>query len=123
MYIGLKHTHILIAIISFVLFELRFFLMHIRKKPLGKLLRVLPHIVDTLLLASGITLIILAGFDLMQTEWLLLKIGLVVLYIILGIVAMRSTGTKSVVAFILATLVIVYIFLLALNKNPLFFMS
>jgi len=122
MYIGLKHTHILIAIISFVLFELRFFLIHIRKKPVGKLLKVLPHIVDTLLLASGITMIVLAGFNVLETPWLLVKIGLVVLYIIAGVIAMRSTGMKSMVAFVIATLTIVYLFLIALNKNPLFFM-
>ena len=123
MYIGLKHTHVLIAVISFLLFALRYFLFHVRQKPPGKLLRVLPHIIDTLLLASGITLIVLAGFNVIETSWLLLKIGLVVLYIIAGIVTMRSTGMKSMIAFIVAALTIVYIFLLALNKNPLFFMS
>ena len=44
-----------------------------------KLLKILPHLVDTLLIASGLTIFFLVGYQLQS--WLIVKIIMLVLYI------------------------------------------
>ena len=44
-----------------------------------KLLKILPHLVDTLLIASGLTIFFLVGYQLQS--WLVMKIIMLVLYI------------------------------------------
>ena len=44
-----------------------------------KLLKILPHLVDTLLIASGLTIFFLVGYQLQS--WLIMKIIMLVLYI------------------------------------------
>ena len=44
-----------------------------------KLLKILPHLVDTLLIASGLTIFFLIGYQLQS--WLVMKIIMLVLYI------------------------------------------
>ena len=57
----------------------------VRQKPA----RVLPHIVDTALLATGITLAVMLRLDPMQTSWLGAKLLGLLGYIGLGMVALR----------------------------------
>ena len=44
-----------------------------------KLLKILPHLVDTLLIASGLTIFFLVGYQLQS--WLIIKIIMLVLYV------------------------------------------
>jgi len=88
-YLLLKHTHILLALVSGVGFGLRGFVRLILGRPLKHpVLKVAPHIIDTLLLASGVTLWIIVGWPLMS--WLGLKLVLVIAYILIGIAAFRA---------------------------------
>jgi len=59
-----------------------------------KLLKILPHLVDTLLIASGLTIFFLVGYQLQS--WLVMKIIMLVLYIFFSaniLVVKRSTQT------------------------------
>ncbi len=112
----LKHLHILLALISGLGFALRGFMYLVLDRRLSQpVLRIAPHVIDTLLLASGITLWILVGWPFMS--WLGLKIGLILVYIVLGVAAFRARARQGAVGFyILALGVFVSIAYIALNK-------
>ena len=93
--LALKHIHITLVVISIGGFVLRYL-----GKRLGadfvdrRSVKVVPHIVDTLLLASGITLAWLYRLSPLEAPWLLAKLGLIVVYILLGIAAMRAAPSR-----------------------------
>jgi uncharacterized membrane protein SirB2 len=83
--------------------------------------RVVPHVVDTVLLASAVAL----AWRLQQAPfvdgWLTAKVIGVVVYIALGVVALRRGRTKAqrVGAWLAAQAVFWYIVAVALTRQPL----
>ncbi len=120
MYAGLKHSHMLFITISIVLFQLRFFLKSFNK-PIVKPLKIIPHINDTLLLLTGVSLAYQSSINPMEHNWLLAKIIALVFYIGFGTVALKSAGMKSKLSYIIATLLFVFMVLTALKKQPFLF--
>ena len=119
MYTGIKHAHLLFVVVSIFLFELRFFLK-LFQKPTGKLLNIIPHVNDTFLLISGFTLAYLASIKPWDQPWLGAKIIALILYIGFGMMALKSNGTKSYLAYILATVMILFMVFTAITKTPFF---
>ncbi len=118
MYLILKHIHLTCVGVSFSLFLLRFTLLVVRKKPLPKWLKVLPHSIDTILLASAIAMAWLVGFNLSNSPWLLAKVIALLFYIGFGELAMRGHGKIKALGFVLACSCFAYIVGVALLKNP-----
>lgn len=121
MYIALKHIHVAAAIASLSLFVLRGFLMLAESPALrGRALRIVPHIVDTLLLAAGVGLAYLLRQVPGVSEWFTAKLLALVLYIALGSIALKRGRSKGVraLAFAAALLVFAYIVGVAFHKNP-----
>ena len=118
MYEILKHTHLSMITLSIILFEWRFLMNKMRRRRPGPFLRVAPHVIDTVLLATGVAMIALSGAVPWKVSWTLAKLLALLVYIILGLVAMKSRGPVAVLAFVLATLVFVYMVLVALSKSP-----
>lgn len=116
-YSAFKHSHMLFIAISILLFQYRFLLKSL-KKNIPKILKIIPHINDTLLLLSAIVLVYLGGFNPLNQPWLLAKIIALILYIIFGTLAMKSSGGKSLVGYVLATLSFVFMAMTAINKTP-----
>lgn len=85
-----------------------------------KLRKILPHIIDTLLLFSAIVMLVQWKLNPFMHPWLLAKIIALVLYIILGLIAFRFGKNKKqrTVAWVAALLCVAYIFQTALTKNP-----
>ena len=55
LYLPIKHTHMFFVAITIILFNLRFWLRTMQpEKPLPVILRVLPHINDSMLLFTGL---------------------------------------------------------------------
>ena len=110
LYLGLKHSHVLLVVLSVCLFNLRYFMRALKpQQPLARLWRVLPHIVDTLLLLSGLGLIWMTGFiPMVNAQWLGLKLLLLLLYIGFGFYAMRSRPRRpqAIYSYVLAMLAI-----------------
>ncbi|WP_455384918.1 SirB2 family protein [Acidihalobacter prosperus] len=81
--------------------------------------RVTPHIVDTLLLASGIGLVFTLHLYPTQQPWLMAKIVALVLYIVLGTIALKRGRTRGVRAgaWIAALAVFFYILAVAFTKQ------
>ena len=121
----IKTVHIATAFISITGFTIRGIWMF-RDSPRlqQKWVKVAPHFNDSVLLLSAIIL----AFQLNQAPfvqvWLTAKVLGLLLYIGLGMVALRLGKTKRVkaLAFLSAIVVFVYIVLVALTKNPLLFL-
>lgn len=81
--------------------------------------RTLPHVVDTLLLASGIGLIFTLDLSPARQPWLVAKLSAVVVYIVLGSMALKrgKTRTQRLVAFGAAVIVFGYILAVALTHQ------
>ena len=88
-----------------------------------KWVKIAPHIIDTLLLGSAITLAVILQFSPLEHSWLLAKIIGLLIYIVLGTVALKRGKTKPIriAALILALLTFAYIVKVALTKSPLIF--
>jgi len=86
----------------------------------SRLARTLPHLVDSVLLASAIALAVTLRLSPISSTWLLAKIIGVCVYIGLGMVALRLGRTPSTraIAWLGALLVFAYIVTVAINKNP-----
>lgn len=125
MYLMLKHLHMTMAALSFAGFFIRGLWMW-RQSPLlhKKLVKILPHIVDTLLLVSALALAGLLRYSPGDHPWLMTKIVFLVVYIILGVIAFRNSNPALRKCSWLAALVVfIYIVSVAISKNPLGFFA
>jgi uncharacterized membrane protein SirB2 len=87
--------------------------------------RILPHVVDTALLASALGLAFTLRVDPVHTPWLAAKIAGLVAYILLGIVALRPgrpVGVRAA-AWVSALAVFAWIVSVAVTKQPSGFLS
>lgn len=80
----------------------------------------LPHMVDTVLLASALVMVYLLDVNPLTTYWLAEKIIGLCIYILLGMVALRwgKTVTIRKLAAVAAVLVFAYIIYVAHYKTP-----
>ena len=121
-YTALKHFHLLTVAISITLFVLRFWQW--RRSPImgRRWVKVAPHLNDTLLFVSGIALVVMFGFYplLGMDSWLTEKLFGVIIYILLGYVALGKTKSQRLrtVAFVLALGCLYLIIKLATTKIP-----
>jgi uncharacterized membrane protein SirB2 len=87
----------------------------------GRLVKSLPHAIDTVLLVSALTLAWMLGITPLSAPWLMAKVCGLVVYVGLGLVAMRagvSTGVR-LAAWIGALLTVGWIISVAITKSPL----
>jgi len=117
-YALLKMLHISLALISGLGFALRGYIRIVLDRPLAHpLMRFGPHVIDTLLLASGIALWAILRMSPLAVGWFGLKLLLVVVYILLGIAAFRhSRRGPATLLYLAALLTFLTIAALALHK-------
>jgi uncharacterized membrane protein SirB2 len=121
MYLPLKYAHLAFAIVSISGFVLRGLWMMSGSALLDrKVFRVAPHVVDTLFLVTGIALVLQLALPVMQSPWLLAKFAGLVVYIVLGAIALRRGTTMPIrqVAFVGALAAFAYIVGAAVSKSP-----
>lgn len=121
MYNGIKHLHMLLAVVSLFGFVLRGAWM-LRDSPLlqQRVVRVLPHVVDTLLLATAVALAVMSAQHPLVTGWVTAKVVGLIAYIVLGVIALRRGRTRGIriTAFVAALLVFAWIASVAVSKTP-----
>ena len=120
----LKATHVLCAALSIGGFVLRGCWMFSGNALLDKrIAKTLPHIIDTLLLGSAIGMLFIWQASPFAFTWLTAKVVALLLYIGLGMVALRFGRTKRarILAWICALAVAAYIVSVALSKSALGF--
>ena len=117
-----KHIHLTFIALSFLGFVLRGFWM-MKDSPLlqAKLTKILPHIVDTVLLVSAIVLAVQLRLSPMEQPWLLAKIVALLVYIGLGTIAIKPNRPKNIriFAWFAAIVVFGYICAAAVSKSAL----
>ena len=122
MYTILKFIHLSTVILSFAGFLLRSYWMMSESEMLRRpWVRVLPHIIDTIFLLAGIGLIVILHLQLMANNWLLIKFAALLVYVVLGAIALRRGRSRRtrITAFIFAVLTYTYIVGVALTKSAL----
>ncbi len=111
--------HIIFVLSSFISFVGRVALSELKPDVLtAKIFKVAPHVIDTFLLISGITLVV-RGDWVANDEygWIISKFIVLLAYIGLGVLTMRSTGTKRWGAFAGALVCYGYILSVAITKH------
>ena len=123
-YLALKHLHVTCVVLSGLGFCLRGFWM-LSESPLRqhRLARVLPHVVNTLLLGSAVTMAWMSGQYPFVNGWLTAKLFGLLAYILLGMMALKRGRTLAIRRgyFRLALLTYAYIVGVALSRNPTIF--
>ena len=120
-YFALKSVHVGAVIISFSLFFLRgLWMMADPGKLDARWVRVVPHVIDTILLVSAIALAAMTAQYPFVQSWLTAKVIALLVYILLGTVAIRRGRTRRVriVAWILALTVFGYMVAVARARVP-----
>ncbi|MGZ8903671.1 MAG: SirB2 family protein [Methylobacter sp.] len=119
----IKIFHLTFVLISIFSFTGRIILSEIQPEILKrKALKIAPHIIDTLLLISGLILAIQGQWSSGEHGWIIGKLFGLVAYIGLGVAAMRNRGTVRWLAFAGAIACFAYIGIVAVTKDALFFL-
>lgn len=121
MYLILKHVHMTCALLTFISFFIRGIWMWRESLLLqARLVKILPHIIDTALLISALALAFHLRLNPAETSWLMAKIIALVVYIGLGTLAFKHTNkTVRKCAWIAALCTFFYIISVAATKMPL----
>ena len=120
-YPTLKMVHVGSAVLSLALFSVRGAWMMVSPARLGQpWVKVVPHVVDTVLLGSAIALAIAIGNYPGTHAWLTAKVAGLVVYVELGSIALKRGPTRAirVAAYFAALAVFAYIVSVAVTKSP-----
>jgi uncharacterized membrane protein SirB2 len=123
MYMLLKHLHLTFVGLALITFVVRGIWMFMNSALLDKkLFKILPHIINTLMLLSGIGLAVYLQLSPGQQPWLLAKLIALVLYILLGVAAFKVPNAMArKILWIDALIVFAYIISVAITKSPMGF--
>ena len=121
-YAALKLVHVGSAALSIAGFVGRGFLM-LQAAPLlqTRFVRVAPHVVDTVLLASALGLAWTSRQYPVRQGWLTAKVAGLLAYVVLGSIALKHGRTRviRVIAFVLALCAAGYVVSAAVTRSPL----
>ena len=119
-YLFVKYSHQIFVAITILLFNIRFFLLWRHpEKPLAGIWKAMPHLNDTMLLFTGLWLMKITHFSPFNAPWLGMKILLLLVYIVLGMIMMRSrpSSPKFYIVYVLAMSCVATIVFLAKTKT------
>ena len=123
MYLALKHIHLTFVVLSLLAFFIRGLWLFMNSQLLDKkLVKILPHIISTVLLVSGIVLAVHLGMSPGSQPWIMAKLIGLVVYIGLGVATFKVKGPSTQKAlWISALFVFAYMISVAFSKSPLGF--
>lgn len=118
MYALLKGVHVGAVVLSGAGFVLRYALLP-PKPATPAWVRIAPHVIDVVLLASALALTWQLRANPIEVPWLGAKLAGLVLYILCALIALKGRTTRGrALAFIAAIACYAYIVSVALAKNP-----
>ena len=126
LYLILKYAHMVAAVTSISGFVLRGYWMLVDSKKLQQpVARIAPHIIDTVFFLAGIGLIWLLHLEPLKQPWLIAKFTGLIVYVLLGTIAIRRGPTKPIrtIALVGAVAIFAYIVGVALTRSPLSWLS
>ena len=121
-YLPIKHAHVGLALLSGTLFAVRgAFVLGGAEWPQALPVKWLSYAVDTALLTAALMLLTILPWAMFANGWLLTKLGLLVVYVVLGIFALRRGRTRRTRAacYVLALLVFGAVYAIARAHHPL----
>ncbi len=124
MYLTVKHIHLALISISVIIFITRGLMMIIKNNYYrDKIFRYIPPTVDTLLVLSGIALMIITEQYPFSESWITVKLTALLLYILFGTIALNRVNhyKLQILGFIMALVTVYYIFSVAISHHPLGF--
>jgi uncharacterized membrane protein SirB2 len=119
-YLWIRAVHVACAVVSITGFFVRGMLMLNESHWLThRFVRVAPHVVDTLLLASAVWLAWFLGQVPFVHGWITAKIGALLAYIVLGSIALKRGRTRGIRAgaFAAALATVGYLVWVALTRD------
>ena len=120
-YPSLKIIHVGCVAASYLLFVTRgVWMMRESQFLQQRWVRIVPHVIDTVLLASAIALTVILREYPLTHGWLTAKVSGLIVYIGLGTAALKRgrTSRGRIAAWIAAQLVFIYIVAVAFTRNP-----
>lgn len=121
-YLAIKLLHVGCVLLSYSLFLLRGIWV-LRASPVmqQRWVKVVPHLIDSVLLGSAIALALMLELSPFAAPWLAAKILALLLYIVLGSLALKRAKTQrgKLAAWLAAQAVFCYIVLTALTHDAL----
>jgi uncharacterized membrane protein SirB2 len=120
-YLMIKSLHMITAIATISGFVLRGYWMMTGSEYLTrKMVRIAPHVIDTMFLLSGIALVSILQLNAFSEPWLLAKFAGLIAYVVLGTIAIKRGPTLQirVIAFVGALSLFAYIVGVAVTKSP-----
>lgn len=121
-YPQIKQFHIFVALLSGTIFALRgAFVLAGASWPQALPVKWLSYTVDTALLTAALMLLTILPWAMFGNGWLLVKVTLVVVYVVLGVFALRRGRTRRqrAVCYVLALLTFGAIYGIARAHHPL----
>lgn len=117
-YPAIKNIHITFAAVSGAFFLLRGLWMLLDSPMLQqRWVKIVPHVVDTLLLTSALVLVLWSGqYPFVQT-WLTAKVLALVAYIVLGTIALKRGKSKGVRSFALVAALATFAYIVAVAQT------
>lgn len=117
-----KYLHVSCVLLSYSFFVLRgVWMLKASTLMQQRWVKIVPHLVDTVLLLSAVTLAYQMSISPLSSTWLMAKIIALLLYILLGSLAIKRGKTRNsrLFSWLAAQLVFIYIVTVALTHNPL----
>jgi len=121
-YLILKTAHVLAAATTISGFLLRGYWMLTESDQLQRrVTRIVPHVVDTIFLLSGVAMIWMLHMNPFTQPWLIAKFTGLIAYVLLGTIAIKRGRTRQIrtLALVGAVSVFAYIAGVAFTKSPL----
>ncbi len=121
-YLIAKYIHVISATLTISGFLLRGYWMLTESDRLQhRFTKVVPHVVDTVFLLSGATMVWMLSLNPLTQPWLVAKFTGLVAYVLLGTVAIKRGPTRQIraIALVGALSVFAYIAGVAVTKSPL----
>jgi len=114
----IKLIHLIFIFSSFISFTGRIILSVAKPALLqNKIIKIAPHVIDTILLISGFTLVFQGNWMNGEYGWIISKFILLLGYVIFGVMAMRLSGINRWISFVAAITCFIAIFITAITKN------
>jgi uncharacterized membrane protein SirB2 len=117
----IKALHLSSVALSYSLFFMRGIWV-LRASPVmqQRWVKIAPHLIDSVLLVSAITLAVMLGISPLTSNWLAAKIIALLLYIVLGYFALKRGKTQraKLIYWLAAQAVFFYIVLTAWTHDP-----
>ncbi|MDR2837374.1 MAG: SirB2 family protein [Azonexus sp.] len=123
-YLAVKHLHVTCVVLSGLGFCWRGWWMARGSARLkARATRVWPHVIDTVLLGSALTLAWMSGQYPFANGWLTAKVIGLLIYIVCGAMALRRAPTQTARLYYLALALLAYGYIVgvALTRQPFWF--